>query len=457
MDDSVLDDIIKRLLSAKNGRTTKQVQLTETEIRQLCSTSKEIFLSQPNLLELEAPIKICALFNSVCFHFSFVISHHHDDDENEFPILVKSDVNYNTLGPVSRLSHGSSHRVFNVDDFGAKGDGTDDRKAFKKTWKKACSSEGGVFLVPNNRTYHLRPMNFTGPCKSSQVQLKPLMDQLARVKDLAVPEFGTLLAWELRASAAARAANGDANGNDPSKSSQNGYGGPPMPFFGETKVEVAFSGTEGQEDKKSEVDHTSLKVLPPWMIKQGMNLTKEQRGGEVKQEAKMDGGVSTTETSEDKKSITENDDKKNLQDEYVKAYYAALLEKQKELEAATKQEELSNAQMLDGKHETAVSRWSRARTRAAKVGKGLSKDEKARKLALQHWLDNENEMFMDIFNTLPVAALIDEKILCMHGGLSPDLKHLDQIRNIARPVDVPDQGLLCDTCLARCFRCARSD
>uniref|UniRef100_A0A803P433 endo-polygalacturonase n=1 Tax=Cannabis sativa TaxID=3483 RepID=A0A803P433_CANSA len=117
-------------------------------------------------------LTLLALFISVCFHFSFVISHHHDDDENEFPILVKSDVNYNTLGPVSRLSHGSSHRVFNVDDFGAKGDGTDDRKAFKKTWKKACSSEGGVFLVPNNRTYHLRPMNFTGPCKSSQLTLK---------------------------------------------------------------------------------------------------------------------------------------------------------------------------------------------------------------------------------------------------------------------------------------------
>ncbi|KAF8022947.1 hypothetical protein BT93_F0459 [Corymbia citriodora subsp. variegata] len=39
------------------------------------------------------------------------------------------------------------------------------------------------------------------------------------------------------------------------------------------------------------------------------------------------------------------------------------------------------------KPETAVSRWSRARTRAAKVGKGSSKDEKARKLALQHWLE----------------------------------------------------------------------
>ncbi|KAJ6425722.1 hypothetical protein OIU84_026323 [Salix udensis] len=38
-------------------------------------------------------------------------------------------------------------------------------------------------------------------------------------------------------------------------------------------------------------------------------------------------------------------------------------------------------------HETAISRWSRARMRAAKVGKGLSKDAMARKLALQHWLE----------------------------------------------------------------------
>nr|XP_043626465.1 IQ domain-containing protein IQM1-like [Erigeron canadensis] len=39
------------------------------------------------------------------------------------------------------------------------------------------------------------------------------------------------------------------------------------------------------------------------------------------------------------------------------------------------------------KPETATSRWARARTRAAKVGKGLSKNEKAQKLALQHWLE----------------------------------------------------------------------
>ncbi|XP_047967708.1 LOW QUALITY PROTEIN: IQ domain-containing protein IQM2-like [Salvia hispanica] len=39
------------------------------------------------------------------------------------------------------------------------------------------------------------------------------------------------------------------------------------------------------------------------------------------------------------------------------------------------------------KHETSISRWSRARTRAAKVGKGLSQNSKAQILALQHWLE----------------------------------------------------------------------
>ncbi|KAD6453175.1 hypothetical protein E3N88_07880 [Mikania micrantha] len=39
------------------------------------------------------------------------------------------------------------------------------------------------------------------------------------------------------------------------------------------------------------------------------------------------------------------------------------------------------------KHESVVSRWARTRTKAAMVGKGLSKNCKAQKLALQHWLE----------------------------------------------------------------------
>lgn len=62
MDLAVLDDIINRLLEVR-GRPGKQVQLSESEIRQLCAASREIFLQQPNLLELEAPIKICGNFS----------------------------------------------------------------------------------------------------------------------------------------------------------------------------------------------------------------------------------------------------------------------------------------------------------------------------------------------------------------------------------------------------------
>ncbi|KAK9103755.1 hypothetical protein Sjap_021009 [Stephania japonica] len=54
------------------------------------------------------------------------------------------------------------------------------------------------------------------------------------------------------------------------------------------------------------------------------------------------------------------------------------------------------------------------------------------------------KVFNDCFNCMPVAAIIDEKTLCLHGGLSPDLQNLDQIKNIRRPTDVPDSGLLCD-------------
>ena len=54
------------------------------------------------------------------------------------------------------------------------------------------------------------------------------------------------------------------------------------------------------------------------------------------------------------------------------------------------------------------------------------------------------KLFSDCFNWLPISAIVDDKILCMHGGLSPDLTSLDKIRKIVRPTEVPDKGLLCD-------------
>jgi serine/threonine-protein phosphatase PP1 catalytic subunit len=54
-----IDAIITKLLEVRGSRPGKNVQLTEAEIRGLIVKSREIFLSQPCLLELEAPIKIC--------------------------------------------------------------------------------------------------------------------------------------------------------------------------------------------------------------------------------------------------------------------------------------------------------------------------------------------------------------------------------------------------------------
>ena len=66
-------------------------------------------------------------------------------------------------------------------------------------------------------------------------------------------------------------------------------------------------------------------------------------------------------------------------------------------------------------------------------------DECKRRYNVKLW-----KSFTELFNYLPVAALIDDKILCMHGGLSPDLKSIQNIQDISRPTDIPDTGLLCD-------------
>ncbi|RDX60269.1 Serine/threonine-protein phosphatase PP1, partial [Mucuna pruriens] len=66
-------------------------------------------------------------------------------------------------------------------------------------------------------------------------------------------------------------------------------------------------------------------------------------------------------------------------------------------------------------------------------------DECKRRFSVRLW-----KVFIDCFNCLPVAALIDEKIFCMHGGLSPELRNLNQIKSLPRPTEVPETGLLCD-------------
>ncbi|KAK7249397.1 phosphoprotein phosphatase [Aureococcus anophagefferens] len=62
-------------------------------------------------------------------------------------------------------------------------------------------------------------------------------------------------------------------------------------------------------------------------------------------------------------------------------------------------------------------------------------DECKRRYNIKMW-----KTFTDCFNCLPVAAIVDEKIFCCHGGLSPELQQIDQIKKIIRPTDASSLG-----------------
>jgi serine/threonine-protein phosphatase 4 catalytic subunit len=50
----------------------------------------------------------------------------------------------------------------------------------------------------------------------------------------------------------------------------------------------------------------------------------------------------------------------------------------------------------------------------------------------------------EIFDYLSLSAIIEDKIFCVHGGLSPSINTLDQIRVIDRKQEVPHDGAMCD-------------
>ena len=57
---------------------------------------------------------------------------------------------------------------------------------------------------------------------------------------------------------------------------------------------------------------------------------------------------------------------------------------------------------------------------------------------------NAWEYFTDLFDYLPLAALVEGKIFCVHGGLSPYISTVDQIRLINRKMEIPREGVFCD-------------
>jgi serine/threonine-protein phosphatase PP1 catalytic subunit len=66
-------------------------------------------------------------------------------------------------------------------------------------------------------------------------------------------------------------------------------------------------------------------------------------------------------------------------------------------------------------------------------------DECRRRFNTKIW-----KIFCETFNYLPIAALIDKKIFCTHGGISPEFFSFEQLKIIKRPTEIPEEGLLCD-------------
>ncbi|KAF8367588.1 hypothetical protein PRIPAC_85417 [Pristionchus pacificus] len=60
--------------------------------------------------------------------------------------------------------------------------------------------------------------------------------------------------------------------------------------------------------------------------------------------------------------------------------------------------------------------------------------------------DGQNiwESFVNVFNVLPLAAIVNKKIFCVHGGLSPYMTYVEEIDKIARPLLIPAFGLATD-------------
>ena len=51
---------------------------------------------------------------------------------------------------------------------------------------------------------------------------------------------------------------------------------------------------------------------------------------------------------------------------------------------------------------------------------------------------------IEVFDLLPLGAVVDGSVLCVHGGLSPELRTIDQIRALDRNMEIPHEGPFCD-------------
>ncbi|KAF8394283.1 hypothetical protein HHK36_020489 [Tetracentron sinense] len=448
MDSAILNDIIKRLLKVQ-GRREKLVQLSEEEILQLCLFSKNIFMQQPNLLELKAPFNICGDIHG---QFSDLLRLF---KKGGFP----PQTNYLFLGDyVDRGRHSLeticlllAYKIKYPENF------------YLLRGNHECESINRIygFYDECKRRFSVRLWKLFNDCFNClpvaalinqkilcvHGGLSPDLHSLDQIRNLprptGVPDKGLLcdLLW----SDPSEDVEGWRENYDrgvsytfgPDKVTEflqkhdldlicrahemmeDGF-----KFLAGTQLVTLFSapnycGMYGNAAAMMSVDESllcSLQILKP--AKKPIRL-------KICRKCDIHGQYS------DLLRLFENGGFPPQSNYLFLGDYVDRGEQSLEticLLLAYKIKYPKNFFLLRGNHE------------CASINKAYGfYDECKRRFNVRVW-----NVFNDCFNCLPVAALIDEKILCMHGGLSPDLHSLHQISNLQRPTDVPDTGLLCD-------------
>lgn len=67
-----------------------------------------------------------------------------------------------------------------------------------------------------------------------------------------------------------------------------------------------------------------------------------------------------------------------------------------------------------------------------------------REEAINKYDEEVYNLTMEVFDALPLAAVVNKKYLAVHGGISPELKKLDNFEKIDRFKEPPTEGLFCD-------------
>ncbi len=67
-----------------------------------------------------------------------------------------------------------------------------------------------------------------------------------------------------------------------------------------------------------------------------------------------------------------------------------------------------------------------------------------REEVIERYDEQTYNLFMDCFDSMPIACVVDGKYFGMHGGISPELSKLEQVNKVNRFQEVPLEGLFCD-------------